>query len=272
MVTGVGPGAIPYARCDSPCCGRTVKVQIRTRYNNGYAELCAAFADPEVDPDVYHTELTSVIVYHRFNGSLEIGSCTYTIHYNTGPSAIISGGPDTPFDCGGEPPEETTSPDGCTATMNNPPATHVVADPADITYAGGSASEGDVCDAALGAMVTGDWSDWGDLMEVDAATGYGSAGYDYIGLSSASCGSSGSGSGFSAHAGQFESELRVLGAFPISIAVSEGPDPSTAPVYRYTIEPGIPKSFSAPSPSFASGWVSDLAVLRCVCPVQFAAA
>lgn len=269
-VTGVGPAQVPSGRCITSCCGSSVTLQIRTRYKTGSARLCAAIQDG-VDPDLYYTESTTVIVYHRFNGGTSVGSCSYTLHYNTGPNAIVSGSTSLP-DCDGNPPEETTSPEGCTSHLLDPPATSYTSDPAVNSFSGDTARKNDVRSAAIGAMAYGDWSEWGDLFSIDLTNGTAAAGYLTNYLAEASCGDNGLGGGsFQANATQYESELRVFGAYPLSIAVSEGTDVASAPVNRYTIMPGTPMSFSVGAPSFASGWESDRAVLRCCCPVKFAA-
>lgn len=268
-VTGVGPAQTPSGRCIPSCCGSTVTLQIRTRYKIGSARLCADIQDG-VDDEIYYTESTTVIVYHRLNGGIPVGDCTYTLHYNSGPNAIVSGSTSLP-DCDGDPPEETTSPDGCTSHLLDPPATSYTSDPSVTTFGGGTATKEDVRSAAIGAMAYGAWSEWGNLFTIDLTNGTAEAGYLTNYLAEASCVDNGLGGGsFQANATQYESELRVFGAYPLSIAVSEGTDVASAPVNRYTIIPGTPASFSVGAPSFASGWVSDKAVLRCCCPVQFA--
>lgn len=270
-VTGVGPARVPFTRCVNRCCSGLVKLQIRGRYKIGSALLCAAIQDG-VDPDTYYTESSAVIVYHRFNGNTPIGDCTYTFHLNTGPLAVVSGSTSLP-DCDGELPEEITSPDGCTGTMYDPPATHVTSDPAVISFMGDTATKDDVRSAAIAAMDYGDWSDWTDFAEIDVTNGTAEVGYLTNYLAGASCGHNGLGGGnFQANASSYESELRVMGSWPVSVSVSEGADLASAPVNRYTIEPGSSVGFSVSAPSFAPGWVTDVAVLRCCCPVQFAPA
>jgi hypothetical protein len=274
-VTGVGPAAVSLSHCQPACCRRTVRLQIRSRYSNGSARLCGAFTAPDGDGTVYYTHLNTVIVYHRFkNGSppVGLGTCTYTEDSDNGTVAIVTGSSSLP-DCGGYPAEGTWSPADCNTTLYDPPTDYVTTDPAVITVSGASATKEDVRGAALGAMVTSAWSDWADVCSVDIADGTPEAGYLYLDLAEASCDDNGFGGGeFQANARQYESELRVLGAFSISIAVSEGTDVSTAPVNHYVLDPGSPKSFSVGAPSFADGWVSGHAVLRCACPVRFAAA
>lgn len=274
-VTSVGPAALPFARCVGGCCGRTVALQIRSRYRYGNARLCASWVDPDAHEaegeETFHTTSTTTIVYHRFNEETEIGTCTYTIAYDDG-TPLVSGSTSTP-DCDYNEPVETTSPDGCTGTMYDPPATSVTADPGVTSIGGGSASRDDVRAAAIAAMAYGDWSEWTTIRVLDVYNGATSGDLSDIYLSEASLGDNGLGAGyFAASATAYESELRVFGGSPISIAVSEGPDITTAPVNRYTLTPGSSQAFDVGVPSTALGWTTDFAVLRCACPVQYAAA
>ncbi len=271
-VTGVGPGQTPYARCIATCCAKTAKLQIRTRYKTGFAQLCAYLVDNEGAPDLYFTISTTVIVYHKFEDGTPIGDCTRTVVVDAGPSAIVSGA-DTLPSCEAPPISDTSSPDDCYAHLWDPPTTGVSADPGVVTISGDSATKDDTRSAAIGVMAWGDWSDWSDVLEIDLSTGAGSAGYMSLYLAEASCGDNGLGAGsFVANASQYESELRVVGPASISIAVSEGTSLATAPVNRYTLAPGTPQLFTVGAPSYAPGWVTDAKVLRCVCPPQFAPA
>lgn len=270
-VTGVGPAQLPWPRCVQPCCADKVMIQIRVRYKTGFAKLCASNVDPEGDPDTYFTDKSFERTYHKFASGEEIGTCTHTTTV-TCPSAIVSGSTGI-ADCDCPPEDDTQSPTDCLDHLYDYPVTRVTSDPPVITIGGASATKDDTRSQAISSMAFGEWSEWADLVEIDTAEGSGEAGYLTNFLAGASCGGNGLGAGsFLATATQYESQLKAKGPQPISIAVSEGADIETAPVNRYVLSPDGTQTFSVSAPSFASGWVSDKCVLRCACPVKFAAA
>lgn len=268
-ITGVGPSVLPWTRCVASCCYKEVKLQIRTRYKTGVAKLCASFNDIS-DPDTFYTTSTSSITYHKFASGSPIGDCTYTVVNDSGPNAIVSDDTTLP-DCGSS-VDESSSPDGCIDHLWDPPTDNVTSDPPTGGLSGSSATKDDVRSAAITAMAYGAWSEWADIATIDLAQGEATVGYASIYLSESSIGDNGLGGGaFVASANQYESELRIMGPGPLSIAVSEGTDLATATVNRYRLEPNTPMLFSVSGPSIASGWVTPKKVLRCACPVQFAA-
>lgn len=270
-VTGVGPAWVPFTRCVNRCCSGHVKLQIRVRYKIGFSKLCASNVDPEGDPDTYFTDKSFERTYHKFASGTEIGTCTHTT-FVTCPSAIVSGSTGE-ADCDCPPEDDTQSPTDCIAHLYDYPVTSVTSDPPVITIGGASATKDDTRSQAISSMAFGEWSEWADLVEIDVTNGTAEAGYLTNYLAGASRGDNGLGGGyFQAHANSYESELRVMGSWPVSVSVSEGADLASAPVNRYTIEPGSSVVFSVSAPSFAPGWVTDVAVLRCCCPVQFAPA
>lgn len=268
-ITGVGPAQIPWPRCVNPCCYKEVKLQIRTRYKTGGARLCAGFFLSS-DPDTFYVTSTTTTTYHKFAAGDPIGDCTETVVYNDGPNAVVSGSGTLP-DCDAADPD-TSSPGDCMAHLWDPPTDNVTSDTPVNTLSGSSATKDDVRAAAISAMAFGDWSDWTDIATIDLSQGNFAVGFASIYLAEASISDNGLGGGaFIVSTVQYESELRIMGPGPLSIAVSEGTDLATATVSRYQLEPNTPLLFSVGGPSTASGWVSDKAVLRCACPVPFAA-
>jgi hypothetical protein len=271
-ITGVGPSVLPWSRCVAACCYKEVKLQIRTRYKTGTARLCAGFYDA-TDPDTFYVTSTTTTTYHKFASGSPIGDCTETVVLNDGPNAIVSG-VDTLPDCDGLAPD-ISSPGDCMDHLWDPPTDNVTSDPPVNTLSGSSGTKDGTRSAAISAMAYGDWSEWTDIATIDLSQGEATVGYASIFLSESSIsdnGASGGGDlGFTVSANQYESELRIMGPGPLSIAVSEGTDLATATVNRYRLEPNTPMLFSVSGPSIASGWVTPKKVLRCACPVQFAA-
>lgn len=272
-ITGVGPATPPYGRCSPGCCPRVVRLQIRTRVSSGAAMLCAAFEDDET-PGLFWTDISSEVTFRKWQygdpDDIEIGSCVRTITNNSGSSAIITGVELDPCDGTGE--NTTWSPDDCDQHLNDAPTDYVTQDDPIVELSGDSADLDDVVDAAISAMSWGEWSEWSTIAEIDVTIGNYEAGYLELYLAEASLGNNGlTGQGFIASAGKYESELRVVGEYPLSIAVSEGTDITTATVSRYVLQPDVPQAFSVSGPLTSEGWISPKAVLRCACPPQFAA-
>ena len=266
-VTGVGPAQLPWVRCVDSCCRKIVKLQIRTRYKTGTAKLCAAFF-LATDPDTCYTTSTTVTTYHKFASGVEIGTCTETTVYNSGASAIVTGVDSLP-DCDAD-PTDTSSPGDCMAHLWDPPTDNVTSDPPSNTLSGSSGTKDDTRTAAVSAMAWGDWSAWSDVAEIDLSEGEASMGYISIFMAESFLGDNGAApGGFIANATQYESELRVMGPGPLSIAVSEGTDISTATVSRHQLEPNTPMLFSVAAPSISAD--GEKKSLRCACPIQFAA-
>lgn len=276
VLTGVGPGQPPMNLCHAGCCGRPLRLQIRSRYGSGNANLCAAFIDGEGDPDTYFTEREAVTVYKAWdsdpNPDEVVRTCERTVSNYAGPAAVVTwGAGESAPDCGATETETEYSPEGCLETLLDPPADYSTTDPIVNTYSGDSATEADVQAAAISAFTWGEWSEWADLVIVDAYSGSFEGGYldHYLAWSTRSEFSG----PYGASVASFESELRVVGGSPLHLALASGEGPlEDIAITRSTISPGTPMSFGVSLPTWTEGWQTTDKVLRCVCPVKFAPA
>lgn len=272
VLTGYGPSAPPWPHCLSGCCSRGSKLQIRTRLAVGAAKLCAAYIDPAGDPDLYYTQLTTVGTYTEYDTSVIPAvptgqTCTRTNTFHAGEEAIIEGA-----DCEAEGDATEYTPSGCDADLASPDPDRSwsLESPGFVaTYGGDSATLQDVVDAAIAAVTPGDWSDWTDLYTISPDIGNPlTSGLELL-LSNASQGFP-SGPGSTVTASQFESELRVLGAYAIAFVTTEGLASDAledqTPT-RTILAPGETLTFPAPTISADAPHVW----LRCVTCPKFAA-
>lgn len=268
LITGVGPGRAPLI-C-TPCCERLGKIQIRSRVALGFAKLCASFVDLGTDPDVYHTDLEIVHTDTAFDSSDDfVRTCVLTIEYNSGSAAILTASDLYP-DCDGAATIETYSPEGCGETLLDPPAAYYNR-VSTSTYSGDTGTKAGTRDAAIAALSWGAWSDWADLVEIDTLSGSVEAAYLEHTLASSGRGAEDF-TPYIANASQLESEIRLVGPFPVRITVSEGVGAlGTLTLNRYTLIPDVPQTFSVAPPAWTEGWETEVAVLRCACPLKFAA-
>lgn len=270
-VIGVGPSTVPWPRCINPCCGSTVQLQIRTRAAYGRAILCAA----HLSGGVYHTQREfeqETFLYKTEPGpDTLVRTCTHRENYDAGPAAIAtSGDPGEVIDCEGSDPVITDEPEDCYDGEGGEWDYSVPQVPT-ATYSGDTAVVDDLKDAAISALAWGEWSEWATMAEITAnGDDGGLASIDHY-LAEAGIGQSGSGAGASATATRYESELRILGSWAVTLCVASGSGVLADFSLDYiSLVPGVPHAFGVDPPSSTEGWVTEAKVLRCACPKRFA--
>jgi hypothetical protein len=247
-----------------PGCPRTVGLEVQTRVGSGTATGCGVFEDPENPGTLYMTR-TSTAVW-RFYRTIEgvrtlVGTSTLTTVESREGDAIVTGDDE----CGTATSDASWSPD--------PPELYddTETEPTEYSYEDGFTAE-DVCNAANGAIVWGEWSAWGPIlnvtdewkMDIDrgAAVNVGVTAGAFLGLVLA-VGNAGYGS---------ETKLRIKGGYPIQLAiVTYNSNGDLMGIDSETLMPGVERYFAAPSAASCAldaGTVQVTIELGCVAPVH----